>query len=203
MRSPFFLLVVANRVMCCFRSVVLYFFFFFQAEDGIRDLTVTGVQTCALPILWQYKGMLFNPRYGRVGLIAMPFFAFGEMLAPLVEVVGYVITLGGLLLGAVNTNFALLFVLVAWGYGMLLSLWAVVLEEVSFQRYRRLGDLGRLLLFATLENFGYRQRTVWWRVQAFWSRSEEHTSELQSQSNLVCRLLLEKKKKTITYYLSH
>src|SRR3989475_3964573 len=29
--------------MCCF-------FFFFQAEDGIRDLTVTGVQTCALPI---------------------------------------------------------------------------------------------------------------------------------------------------------
>ncbi|HYS60059.1 MAG TPA: glycosyltransferase, partial [Gemmatimonadales bacterium] len=119
--------------------------------------------------MWQYKGMLFNPRYGRVGLIAMPFFAFGEMLAPLVEVVGYVITLGGLLLGAVNTNFALLFVLVAWGYGMLLSLWAVVLEEVSFQRYRRLGDLGRLLLFATLENFGYRQRTVWWRVQAFWS----------------------------------
>src|SRR2546430_12437170 len=30
--------------------VVTMFFFFFQAEDGIRDLTVTGVQTCALPI---------------------------------------------------------------------------------------------------------------------------------------------------------
>src|SRR2546427_6642096 len=30
-----------------------FFFFFFQAEDGIRDLTVTGVQTCALPILPQ------------------------------------------------------------------------------------------------------------------------------------------------------
>src|SRR2546430_15149101 len=29
---------------------LLSFFFFFQAEDGIRDLTVTGVQTCALPI---------------------------------------------------------------------------------------------------------------------------------------------------------
>src|SRR2546421_9571770 len=28
----------------------LFFFFFFQAEDGIRDLIVTGVQTCALPI---------------------------------------------------------------------------------------------------------------------------------------------------------
>src|SRR5205085_5817741 len=34
-----------------FMSFLLFSFFFFQAEDGIRDLTVTGVQTCALPIL--------------------------------------------------------------------------------------------------------------------------------------------------------
>ena len=31
-------------------GVCLFFFFFFQAEDGIRDTSVTGVQTCALPI---------------------------------------------------------------------------------------------------------------------------------------------------------
>src|SRR5215467_3089457 len=30
--------------------IVIFFFFFFQAEDGIRDYKVTGVQTCALPI---------------------------------------------------------------------------------------------------------------------------------------------------------
>src|SRR5688572_32567831 len=35
---------------CVNEQYVLFFFFFFQAEDGIRDLTVTGVQTCALPI---------------------------------------------------------------------------------------------------------------------------------------------------------
>src|SRR5256885_13069418 len=32
------------------RSLVLWCYFFFQAEDGIRDYKVTGVQTCALPI---------------------------------------------------------------------------------------------------------------------------------------------------------
>src|SRR2546430_835583 len=37
-------LIYLKALLCCF------FFFFFQAEDGIRDLTVTGVQTCALPI---------------------------------------------------------------------------------------------------------------------------------------------------------
>src|SRR2546422_4475301 len=36
--------------MCCRLVWSLCFFFFFQAEDGIRDVAVTGVQTCALPI---------------------------------------------------------------------------------------------------------------------------------------------------------
>lgn len=117
--------------------------------------------------MWQYKTMLFNPRYGRIGFFAMPFYAFGEMLAPVVELLGYLITLLGLAFGLVDVSFALLFVLVAWGYGMLLSIWAVVLEEVSFRRYRRFGDLFRLLLFAALENFGYRQLTVFWRLKAF------------------------------------
>src|SRR2546427_4577519 len=39
----------------CFHCVFFFFFFFFfQAEDGIRDLTVTGVQTCALPIWFPF-----------------------------------------------------------------------------------------------------------------------------------------------------
>src|SRR2546430_6315600 len=53
------------------RVVVL--FFFFQAEDGIRDLTVTGVQTCALPIsvaLFSYVGLPGSVTRGRIyGLV--------------------------------------------------------------------------------------------------------------------------------------
>src|SRR5260370_37044209 len=97
----------------------------------------------------------------------MPFFALGEMSAPVVALLGYLITIVVLSFGLLNVSFALLFMLVAWGYGMLLSIWAVVLEEVSFRRYRRFVDLFRMLLFASLENFGYRQLTVWWRLKAF------------------------------------
>src|SRR5947209_19286155 len=43
--------------MICY---LLTFFFFFQAEDGIRDIGVTGVQTCALPIL-RYLSMRCLP----------------------------------------------------------------------------------------------------------------------------------------------
>src|SRR5437868_7580269 len=40
-----------NKFIYIVTLSVLYYFFFFQAEDGIRDRNVTGVQTCALPIL--------------------------------------------------------------------------------------------------------------------------------------------------------
>src|SRR5437762_4450375 len=53
--------------------VVFFFFFFFQAEDGIRDTSVTGVQTCALPISVDvFRMNVENPlgRGGHVGQIA-------------------------------------------------------------------------------------------------------------------------------------
>ncbi len=131
-----------------------------QRERWHRGLILT---------MWKYRRMLFNPRYGRVGLIAVPFFTCGEMIAPLVEVLGYVVTALGLWLGYLDVPFALLFLLVAWGYGMILSICGIALEEVGFRRYRRAADLARLLLYALLENFGYRQLTVWYRLRAFWS----------------------------------
>src|SRR6266851_6834985 len=54
------------------------YFFFFQAEDGIRDRDVTGVQTCALPILLglaEQEAKEFGPEYGLFGAPAMH--AFG------------------------------------------------------------------------------------------------------------------------------
>src|SRR2546429_7008650 len=43
---------LASRAVLC-GSLGVWLFFFFQAEDGIRDVAVTGVQTCALPISWR------------------------------------------------------------------------------------------------------------------------------------------------------
>src|SRR5699024_12203616 len=51
--------------------------FFFQAEDGIRDRNVTGVQTCALPILFSFGIRQFSKINSVVGDERMPsFFSF-------------------------------------------------------------------------------------------------------------------------------
>src|SRR2546430_11962446 len=42
-----------STCMSLYLRLLCVYFFYFQAEDGIRDLTVTGVQTCALPILYR------------------------------------------------------------------------------------------------------------------------------------------------------
>src|SRR2546430_4325065 len=47
-------------LLVAFRGLYVTCFFFFQAEDGIRDLTVTGVQTCALPISAQVAAGFSN-----------------------------------------------------------------------------------------------------------------------------------------------
>src|SRR3989454_6643272 len=52
--GSWFILLCRNRVYYCVGIIDLLFFFFFQAEDGIRDYKVTGVQTCALPIYGSY-----------------------------------------------------------------------------------------------------------------------------------------------------
>src|SRR2546430_6580022 len=56
----------------CWATSYICFFFFFQAEDGIRDLTVTGVQTCALPIWLATRGSGTSPSGPRTIRTTMP-----------------------------------------------------------------------------------------------------------------------------------
>lgn len=116
----------------------------------------------------EHRHMCFNPRYGRTGFIAYPFFLIGEMLSPLIELAGYLVFAVSFAIGVADVAFVLLFLAVSVGFGLLLSLWATVLEEVSFRRYPAVRDFLLLLWFSVIEAFGYRQLTLWFRLQSFW-----------------------------------
>ncbi len=109
--------------------------------------------------------MLLNPRYGVVGMAAMPYFFFVELLGPVFELLGYIVMMVMLVLGQLNAPMAFLFFTVALVYGVMFSVGAVLFEEISFQRYPNPKDLAVLIAFGVLENFGYRQLTVWWRIK--------------------------------------
>jgi cellulose synthase/poly-beta-1,6-N-acetylglucosamine synthase-like glycosyltransferase len=118
--------------------------------------------------LWRHRAMLGRSRYGAIGLVAMPAFALFEMLGPLIELSGYVIVPLCWLLGILDVRFMAVFLVLAVLYGILLSVGAVLLEDLAFRRYPRVRDLALLVLIGVLENLGYRQVTAWWRARAFW-----------------------------------
>lgn len=119
-------------------------------------------------VLWRHRRMLFNPRYGVVGLWCLPYFVFVELLAPVVELLGWIGLALGVAFGLLNASFAALFFLVAYGIGAVLSTYALLLEEWSFSRYTLFSDRLRLLGYLVLESFGYRQLTVLWRLRGLW-----------------------------------
>ncbi len=129
-----------------------------QRERWHRGLIATVVK---------HRDMLFNPRYGVVGLVAFPFYMLGEVLAPVVEALGYLVVVTSLLVRASGDSAAFAFLGVSMGFAFLLSLWAVVLEGISFRRYTTRNDVFKLLWFSVLESFGYRQLTVLFRLRAF------------------------------------
>ncbi|MBK7689062.1 MAG: glycosyltransferase [Elusimicrobia bacterium] len=114
--------------------------------------------------LLRHIRMLGNPGYGAPGLIAFPYYFFLEMLGPVVELFGYVAFVAALIGGRVSAAYVAAFALLAFGFGMALSIAAVSLEEQSFHRFRRTRDYMHLFVLAFLENFGYRQLVTYWRL---------------------------------------
>ena len=115
--------------------------------------------------LSRHKGLMFKRGAGAVGWIAIPFFYIFELFGPVVEIGGYVFMAIAWTTGWLPWTTALTFFGLAIGLGVMLSTSALVLEEMSFHVYPRLLDLLKLFGMAILENFGYRQITLWWRVK--------------------------------------
>ena len=125
--------------------------------------------------LVRHRKMLLNPRYGTVGLLAMPYYFLFEFLGPVVELLGYIAVPLSLLFGFLDIEFAITFFLAAVGLGAVLSVAAIFLEELRFNRYPRWSDVLKLTLYGILENFGYRQlNTVWraWAIVSFLRKNQ-------------------------------
>jgi cellulose synthase/poly-beta-1,6-N-acetylglucosamine synthase-like glycosyltransferase len=120
-------------------------------------------------ILVKHRRLIGNPRYGRIGLVSMPYYVVFELSAPGVELAGLILVPAGLLIGAVDISFGLQFILVAYGYALLIDLVALAVEEFSFHRYHRWRDLWSAVAASVLENIGFRQLAAVWRCHGIFA----------------------------------
>jgi cellulose synthase/poly-beta-1,6-N-acetylglucosamine synthase-like glycosyltransferase len=121
-------------------------------------------QRGTLQALLRHWRVTFNPRYGVTGLFGMPFFFVFEAFSALVEGTSYLLIPVLIILGLATPTQILVFFLLAIMLGSLLSVSAVLLQETTRLRAERTGDLVRLLVAGFVENFGYHQLHLLWRL---------------------------------------
>jgi cellulose synthase/poly-beta-1,6-N-acetylglucosamine synthase-like glycosyltransferase len=119
-----------------------------------------------LDILCFHSRMIGNPRYGRTGLLGFPYFLVFEALGPWFEAEGYLALAASLALGAIGLPLFLLVFTAAVLLGLPVSIASLLIAEHR-RDYFPLPDKLRLLLYALLENFGFRQLMSLTRVRGF------------------------------------
>lgn len=113
--------------------------------------------------LWKNRTLFFDPAFGSLGWVSLPFHALVEGLGALVEPAGYLIIPLLAWRDPGWLTFLLPLVLFSLSYSGLISVAAVVLEELTHRRYVTAGQVTKLLLYALTENFGYRQLLLCYR----------------------------------------
>jgi cellulose synthase/poly-beta-1,6-N-acetylglucosamine synthase-like glycosyltransferase len=116
--------------------------------------------------LWRHRTVAMRPRYGVFGCVAFPYFVIFELFGPAIELVGYASVAASAALRHALACLLGAFFAAAVLIGVLLSVSALTLEELSSRRYLRRRELARMFAAAAFENFGYRQLLNIWRTLA-------------------------------------
>jgi cellulose synthase/poly-beta-1,6-N-acetylglucosamine synthase-like glycosyltransferase len=125
-------------------------------------------QRGALETFATHRDMLFNPKYGRAGMLGLSKVFFFDFVAPLVELAGYVLMPTMWLLGLLSFKFFAAYLAAAFAFGVAISVGSLAIEEAELRRFPRARDLIVLAIAAVAENFGYRQLNSYWRLKGFW-----------------------------------
>ena len=121
-----------------------------------------------IEILVFHKKIILNPKYKKIGFIAMPYFLIFEMMGPIIEIQGYIMVLLSILLGLFNKEIAMLIFSSTILMGIMISVASLLIAEKD-TKYFKLKELFKLISYAIIENFGPRQLISLWRVTGYFN----------------------------------
>src|ERR1035437_4453733 len=120
--------------------------------------------------LGMHKDLFFNRKYGILGMLSYPYWIFFEWLASIVEFSGWfyfavIVTL--------TTDRWLFFLLLLGGvycFSLMFSMFAILMEEISYNRYKGKKDIMKLILTAVIEPIYFHPFVVYWALQGNWDK---------------------------------
>ncbi len=114
-----------------------------------------------------HRKMFFNPKYGLLGMLSYPYWFFFEMCAPVIEFLGFVSFFIFAALGLMDWSFFFTYLLFIICFGYLYSAFAILMEVMTYNQYKRRTDVMVLLLTAVTEPFYFHPFVVWSAIQGF------------------------------------
>lgn len=114
-----------------------------------------------------HRIMFFNPKYRLLGMLSYPYWFFFEMCAPVIEFFGFIFFFIFAWTGFLDWGFFFSFFIFIVCFGYLYSSFAVLMEVLTFNQYKRRIDVMRLLLTALTEPFYYHPFVVWSAIKGY------------------------------------
>ncbi|WP_411274867.1 sulfatase-like hydrolase/transferase [Daejeonella sp.] len=115
--------------------------------------------------LYKHRVMFMNPKYGVIGMLSFPYWFFFEMMAPLVEFGGIIYFTVCAIFGLVDYTYFLSLLLFIYTFGVLYSVFAILMEVRSYNQYTTRKDMARLIGTAFMEPFVTHPLGVWAAVR--------------------------------------
>ena len=108
-------------------------------------------------VLMRHRDMAFNAKYGKAGLLMLPYYWIFEFIGPIFETMGYFVIPLSWWLGIISWQFTLLFFILVVMVGLILSLGAIMQESYAMRKFPKLRQILALAFYAFVDNFGFRQ----------------------------------------------
>ncbi|MCL2127230.1 MAG: glycosyltransferase family 2 protein [Treponema sp.] len=112
----------------------------------------------------RYRKMLFNPRFGKMGMLVLPYHFFREVATPLLELPGYILIPLAWISGILPAEAAGLFFIAAAGFGIVSSMGSLAIDEYRNARPGRKNEIIKLGFLCIAGNLFYRQMMLFFRL---------------------------------------
>ena len=126
--------------------------------------------------LSMHKKMFLNPRYGLLGMLSYPYWFFFEMLAPVIEFIGFIAFVFMAVMGIIDWEMFFSFFVFIICFGYLYSAFSIYMEVTTYNQYKRKTEIARLFLAALTEPFIFHPFVIWSAIKGFMDKikSDKH-----------------------------
>ncbi|MBA3827467.1 MAG: glycosyltransferase [Taibaiella sp.] len=114
-----------------------------------------------------HRKLIFNPRYGRLGMIVYPYNLLFEFLAPAIEFTGILYYIYIILTGKINWPFAIVLMIFVYTYSVMISTLALLWDQVTFRYYKTWREVIGLCLMAFIEPFIYHPLILFFALRGY------------------------------------